>query len=349
MMDDLFHQMVVQQRQTNVQMPAPQPIQSISMPRQFSCSSNSHGSGGSGRSSSSPTGGYSGDSRADSAFGGNLQSIVPDGVEQIEYVDLAFEKSADDDGVLGRGAFGVVLRATWNGVPVAVKKLHLDQLTRKEKDSFRKELLILASLGSSHRNLVKLHGYCLAPPCIVMELVALGSLTNLLHYCDDPEVEAKMTDGRVKKRLILGVADGMRQLHAARIVHGDLKPQNILISDDYEAKITDFGLSSLRGKTSSSVASRQFDGDDGPGEPYVVGGTAGYMAPELLDSTSPPDFPSDVYSFGVVLNELVAEEEPYADQYANFGGRGPFGAANYAKQGRRPTVDAADAARAWRS
>jgi serine/threonine protein kinase len=70
----------------------------------------------------------------------------------------------------------------------------------------------------------------------------------------------------------------------------------------------------------------------------VIGGTAGYMAPELLDSSSPPEFSSDVYSFGVLTNEVVAEKEPYSDQYRNFAGRGPFGAANYAKLGNRPRI-----------
>jgi len=84
------------------------------------------------------------------------------------------------------------------------------------------------------------------------------------------------------------------------------------------------------------VASRQLGEDDE--ERVSVAGTAGYMAPELLDSTKPPDYSSDVFSFGVILNEVICEEEPYFDQYANFAGRGPFGAANYAKQGKRPTV-----------
>ena len=99
--------------------------------------------------------------------------------------------------------------------------------------------------------------------------------------------------------------------------------------------MTDFGLATLRGKTSSTVASTEVSDDD---EASSVGGTSAYMAPELIDSTSPPDYSSVVYSFGIVLNEVVTEEEPYYDQFQNFAGRGPFGAANYAKLGRRPTI-----------
>jgi len=271
--------------------------------------------------------------RGQSGFTGDLETTMPDRIPQIDHCSIKI--TADESSELGRGSFGVVLKGQWNCMYVAVKKLHLDQLTKKERDSFRKEIVILANL-SKHPNLVKLHGYCLNPPCIVMELVQRGSLSYLLHYCEDPEVEANMTDGRIKKRLVFGIVDGMRQLHASRIVHGDLKPQNILITTDYVSKITDFGLSTLRGKSSTSVASKHVGEDDE--ERVNVGGTAGYMAPELLDSTSPPYCSSDVFSFGVILNEVICEEEPYADQYANFAGRGPFGAANYAKQGKRPTI-----------
>jgi tRNA A-37 threonylcarbamoyl transferase component Bud32 len=320
MNDDIFSELVQYQRQQYVAPATPQPIVQMDMPYDSYRS----------YTRSTPSSSY-----VDATFDTGLASLLPENIPQIEYSSLVFDSTGEKGGEIGRGSFGIVLRAKWRGMDVAVKKLHLDQLSKKEKESFRKELMILANLGV-HRNLVRLHGYCLNPPCIVMELISLGSLTHLLHYSEDPAVEAKMTDGRIKKNLVFGIADGMRQLHAAKIIHCDLKPQNVLVSDDYDAKITDFGLSALRGKISSTVASKNFDDNDG--EAFMVGGTAGYMAPELLDSTSPPDFSSDVYSFGIVLNEVIMEEEPYSDQYANFAGRGPFGAANYAKQGKRPTV-----------
>ena len=252
----------------------------------------------------------------------------------IDYSALEFSRIDEKHAVLGKGSFGVVVKAKLKGIYVAVKKLHLEQLSTKEKKSFLKELSILAQLGE-HKNLVKLQGYCLTPPCLIMELIRLGSLSHLLHYCDDPVIEARITDGRIKKKIIFGIANGMHQLHTSNVVHGDLKPQNVLISDGYEAKITDFGLAYFRGKTSSTIASKKLEDEN---DEEIIGGTAGYMAPELLDSTKPPEFSSDVYSFGVLLNELIAEEEPFSDQYANFAGRGPFGATNYARQGMRPTM-----------
>ena len=240
------------------------------------------------------------------AFAGDSKTTMPDSISQIDRRSIDIK--ADESSELGRGFFGVVLKGKWKGIDVAVKKLHLDKLTKKENDLFRKEIIILANLGK-HPNLNRLYGYCVSPPCIVMELVQRGSLSYLLHYCDDPEVEAKMTDGRIKKNLIVGIINGMEQLHASGVVHRDLKPQNVLVTTDFVAKITDFGLSTLRGKTSSTVASGQLGQD--VEETVKVGGTAGYMAPELLESTSPPDYSSDVYSFGVILNEIICEEEPY--------------------------------------
>jgi len=158
--------------------------------------------------------------------------LIPASVPQLEYGSLSFNGNE----ILGSGAFGVVLRATWNGIPVAVKKLYLSQLTNREKQSFINELNILNQLGK-HENLVLLHGYCIIPLCIVMELVELGSISYLLHYCDKPEIEAKMTDGRIKKGLIFDIVNGMRQLHVAGIVHGDIKPQNVLVTKVYRSVI----------------------------------------------------------------------------------------------------------------
>ncbi len=259
----------------------------------------------------------------------DIRSEISDSVLAINYRDL----NINPDDKLGQGSFGIVYKGTWNNQTVAVKQLHLHKLTRQEKNSFVKEIRIMSTLGE-HPNLVYLYGYTLDPLCLVMEYVELGSLSYLLHYCEDPEIEAKITDGRIKKKLILGTVLGMIQLHAVNIVHGDLKPQNVLVSKDYIAKVTDFGFATLRGKTSSSIAS-SVTSDDGS----EVRGTAGYMAPELLSSSNPPEYSSDVYSFGIMLNEVIQEEEPYSDQFRNFLGRGPFAAANYAKLGNRPRIN----------
>ena len=70
----------------------------------------------------------------------------------------------------------------------------------------------------------------------------------------------------------------------------------------------------------------------------MVGGTAAYMAPELLQAGACASYNSDVYAFGILLNELVSEEQPYGDQARAVFGKGPYGAAQHAAQGGRPTV-----------
>lgn len=307
--DNLFRRLVEDARDNNVEMPQyemlpdTENIQHQLYPR--------------------PTGNFA---RYDDEY--DIRSEIAESVILIKNEELRIHS----DDKLGQGTFGVVYKGTWQGLTVAVKQLHLQKLTRQEKSSFVKEIRIMSTLGK-HPNLVYLHGYTLNPPGLVMEYVELGSLNYLLHYCEDSTIEAKITDGRIKKKLILGIILGMIQLHTVNIVHGDLKPQNILVSKDYKAKVTDFGFATLRGKTSSSIASSTVS-DDGT----VVCGTAAYMAPELLQSTKPPEYSSDIYSFGILLNEVIQEEEPYSDQYLNFAGRGAFGATNYARSGKRPNI-----------
>ena len=261
-----------------------------------------------------------------------FSSLIPDNVPIIDYKDLII----DDSNELGRGSFGVVMKGEWNGMDVAVKELHLKKLTKQEQKGFAKEIRILALLGK-HRNIVQLYGYCLEPPALVMEYVQLGNLNYLLHYCEDEDIEAKMTDGRIKKRLLVGIANGMVQLHATGIIHGDLKPPNILVTDDYTAKIADFGLARLRAKTSASVSSRVLEAASEDEVPAACG-TAAYMAPELLDGGKRSNEKTDVYSFGVLLNEVVQEQEPYYECLMDFHGKGPNAVVMHAKEGHRPMI-----------
>ena len=134
----------------------------------------------------------------------DIPSQISESVSVINYNDL----NINQDNKIGQGSFGTVYKAVWNNQNVAVKQLHLDKLTRQEKKSFLKEITIMSALGE-HTNLVYMYGYTLAPPCIVMEYAELGSLTYLLHYCEDGEIEARITDGRIKKKIILGTVLGM--------------------------------------------------------------------------------------------------------------------------------------------
>lgn len=143
---------------------------------------------------------------------------------------------------LGKGAFGMVYRGTLDGRDVAVKVLYLSQLQRNEKGAFEKELIILGHLGG-HENLVQLHAYSLEKPAFVMELVALGSLHHNLYFNNDETVTATLGTSGTKKKVLVGILSGIKQLHHVGIVHGDLKPHNVLLTEDFVAKITDFKTS----------------------------------------------------------------------------------------------------------
>lgn len=261
-------------------------------------------------------------------------------VAQLDYEkDLVIAADAEP---LGHGGFGTVYRGKWKGNNVAIKKLHASKLTKKDRKMFVRETLILGLLGD-HPNVVQLHGYTLNPLSLVMEFVPKGSLSYLLHYCEDAEVEAKMTDGRVKLNILLGVAYGMIQLHACRVTHGDLKPQNVLITDEFHAKIADFGLATFRAKAASTTSSHMLSGSTGDDDTDadfegIAGGTAAYMAPELLDPNAVANEKTDVYSFGVMMNEVLQEEEPYQQNLRQFVGKGPFASVLFAKAGNRPLI-----------
>ena len=210
---------------------------------------------------------------------------------------------------LKKELFGDVFKVMFNKKEAIINRLSLKSASAKEKDMACHELMSLFDM-EPHPNVVSLISYCLDPFCTVTKLMDAKSLSYLLHYCDDPDVEANITSGQVKTRLVQGIANGLLHLHKCSILHTNLRPSNILISHKYEARLTDFGLfywkaSNVYGAMTSSsdiMGWKKFD--------YVTG----YMAPELLGPCGYPTVSSDVFSFGIVLNEIISEEEPFADE-----------------------------------
>ena len=136
----------------------------------------------------------------------------------------------------------------------------------------------------------------------------------------------------------MGILNGLEYIHKNHVAHGDIKPKNILITEDFTAKITDFGISSLLVKCD--------DHENNDNAKTRILGTAGYMAPELLyspdsASTSPivsVDTLTDIYSFGILANEIIQEEVPYYEMLHKFYSNGEIGV-NYILQGNRPTMN----------
>uniref|UniRef100_A0A5B6ZMY1 Protein kinase domain-containing protein n=1 Tax=Davidia involucrata TaxID=16924 RepID=A0A5B6ZMY1_DAVIN len=190
---------------------------------------------------------------------------------------------------LAEGGFGSVHRGVLpDGQVVAVKQHKL--ASSQGDQEFCSEVEVLSC--AQHRNVVMLIGFCIEDSrrLLVYEYICNGSLDSHLygHHRDPLEWSAR-------QKIAVGAARGLRYLHeecrVGCIVHRDMRPNNILITHDFEPLVGDFGL-----------ARWQPDGDMGV-ETRVIG-TFGYLAPEYAQSGQITE-KADVYSFGVVLVELV--------------------------------------------
>ncbi|GMN26577.1 hypothetical protein TIFTF001_001351 [Ficus carica] len=189
---------------------------------------------------------------------------------------------------LGRGAFGIVYKGiiqTSSSVVVAVKKLNF--MARESEKEFRNEVNAIAQ--THHKNLVRLLGYCDEGQdrMLVYEYLSNGTLASFV-FAD------KKPSWKERTEFALGVAKGLLYLHeecSTQIIHCDIKPQNILLDDFYNVKISDFGLAKLLMMNQSQTQT-------------AVRGTKGYVAPEWFRNKA-ITAKVDVYSFGVVLLEII--------------------------------------------
>ncbi|XP_027349039.1 probable receptor-like protein kinase At5g18500 [Abrus precatorius] len=209
-------------------------------------------------------------------------------------LELATNRFSKEN-VLGEGGYGIVYRGQLiNGTPVAVKKI-LNNIGQAEKE-FRVEVEAIGHVR--HKNLVRLLGYCIEGThrMLVYEYVNNGNLEQWLHGA--MRHHGYLTwEARIK--ILLGTAKALAYLHEAiepKVVHRDIKSSNILIDNDFNAKVSDFGLAKLLGSGKSHVTTR-------------VMGTFGYVAPEYAN-TGLLNEKSDVYSFGVLLLEGITGRDP---------------------------------------
>lgn len=175
---------------------------------------------------------------------------------------------------------------------MAVKQLKVGG-GQGEKE-FRAEVEIISRVH--HRHLVSLVGYCIAGSqrLLVYDFVSNGTLDYHLHGKGRP-----VMDWQTRLKIATGAARGLAYLHEdchPRIIHRDIKSSNILLDENYEAQVSDFGLAKLTSDANTHVTTR-------------VMGTFGYMAPEYASSGKLTE-KSDVFSFGVVLLELVTGRKP---------------------------------------
>ncbi|KAL4309640.1 hypothetical protein GQ457_01G040340 [Hibiscus cannabinus] len=214
--------------------------------------------------------------------------------EVFTYEEILFSTDGfSDSNLLGHGTYGSVYFGFLHDQEVAIKRM-----TATKTKEFMAEMKVLCKVH--HANLVELIGYATGDNelFLIYEYAQKGSLRNHLH---DPLNKGHTPLSWIMRvQIALDAARGLEYIHEhtkTHYVHRDIKSSNILLDGSFRAKISDFGLSKLVGKTNDEEATAT-----------KVVGTFGYLAPEYL-SDGLASSKSDVYAFGVVLFEIISGKE----------------------------------------
>lgn len=196
-----------------------------------------------------------------------------------------------DANKLGRGGFGPVYKGSFGGGrEMAVKRL--SSQSGQGIQEFQNEVRLIAKL--QHRNLVRLLGYCIrgSEKLLLYEYMINKSLDTFIF----DQGRCMLLDWEKRLEIILGITRGLLYLHQdsrLRIIHRDLKTSNILLDEELNPKISDFGLARIVGEKEIEANTER------------VVGTYGYMSPEYaLEGLF--SIKSDVFSFGVILLEIIS-------------------------------------------
>ncbi|KAL3737642.1 hypothetical protein ACJRO7_019215 [Eucalyptus globulus] len=194
---------------------------------------------------------------------------------------------------IGEGGCGIVYKGFLRHMPVAIKKMKLQSMQGSQQ--FQQEVDVLSKVR--HPNLIMLIGACAEPWTLVYEYFPNGSLEDWLHSSN----RAKQLSWRARICIATELFSVLAFLHSYKphsIVHGDVKPGNILLDAHLGCKLSDFGICRLlsQGERSSNNTTVLY--------PTDVKGTLGYMDPEF-PITRELTTKFDVYSFGIILLELL--------------------------------------------
>ncbi|KAL8226334.1 hypothetical protein R6Q57_016166 [Mikania cordata] len=196
--------------------------------------------------------------------------------------------------VIGQGGYGTVYKGTLEDqTMVAIKKSKSIDETQIEQ--FINEVIILSEV--SHSNIVRLLGCCLETqtPLLVYEFV---TNKTVFHHLHEKDCASSMTFER-RLNIATQTAEALAHIHSTtQIIHRDIKSSNILLTDDYTVKVSDFGISRFIPKDQTHIQT-------------LVHGTLGYIDPEYFRSGILTE-KSDVYSFGMVLVELITGRKVFS-------------------------------------
>ncbi|XP_047310787.1 proline-rich receptor-like protein kinase PERK3 isoform X2 [Impatiens glandulifera] len=208
---------------------------------------------------------------------------------------LSATKNFSDRSLIGEGKFGAVYKGLLNdGMLVAIKKR-----AGAPSQEFIQEVQYLSSIR--HRNLVTLIGYCQEndEQILVYEYIPNGSVSVHLYGLNE-EITQERIEFKKRLSIALGAAKGLAHLHSLspRLLHKDFKTANVLVDENFVAKVADFGIRNFLGRV-VDVA--------GPST-EVVAAQQIFLAPEVREFGLFTE-KSDVYSFGIFLLELVSGRE----------------------------------------
>ncbi|XP_062094698.1 cysteine-rich receptor-like protein kinase 15 [Humulus lupulus] len=226
-----------------------------------------------------------------------IGSVEP---QQFDFATIrAAIEDFSDKNRLGQGGFGPVYKGRHNGQNIAVKRL--SKSSQQGDLEFKNEVKLVANL--QHRNLVRLLGFCLdgKERLLIYEYVSNSSLDKFIFNSNK---RANM-DWDMRYKIIEGIARGIIYLHVdsnLRIIHRDLKASNIMLDENMNPKISDFGMARLFGVDQTQDNTNR------------IVGTYGYMAPEYAVHGH-FSFKSDAFSFGVLLLEIVSGQKNNSFQH----------------------------------
>ncbi|KAI5665731.1 hypothetical protein M9H77_15584 [Catharanthus roseus] len=203
---------------------------------------------------------------------------------------------------IGNGGFGATYKAEIApGVLVAIKRLAVGRFQGVQQ--FDAEIKTLGRLR--HPNLVTLIGYHASETemFLIYNYLPGGNLEKYIQ-----ERSTRAVDWRILHKIALDIARALAYLHdqcVPRVLHRDVKPSNILLDEDYNAYLSDFGLARLLGTSETHATTG-------------VAGTFGYVAPEYAMTCRVSD-KADVYSYGVVLLELISDKKALDPSFSPYG------------------------------
>lgn len=249
-----------------------------------------------------------GGDRGEPRSAGAVRSGAPQKDLPIDIPSLSFDElnrltgNFGQKALIGEGSYGRVFYAKLtNGCEAAIKRL--DTSSSQDSDSeFAAQLSVVSRL--KHEHFTELIGYCLDQNnrILVYQFATMGSLHDVLHGRKGVQgaEPGPVLSWSQRVKIAYGAAKGLEYLHEKvqpSIVHRDVRSSNVLLFDDFMAKIADFSLTGASSDTAARLHSTR------------VLGTFGYHAPEYA-MTGQITQKSDVYSFGVVLLELLTGRKP---------------------------------------